>query len=616
MNDLFAMVLAGAGVMLCGGYLGRFLASQASPPAPSPAPEPGAWQSRLQAADSYARNLIEASRDPMLFVDLAGRIVDANRAAEEVTGAARGELAGRFLSACFVQAHAVSAVLQRVLHEGQVDNCALSIQHAGGRRTEAVCGFTLHRDHTGAAQGAFAVARDVTELRQYETQMSFQATCDALTALPNRLLFREQLDCAMARADRSGRMVALLFLDLDNFKDINETLGHAIGDELLKGVAGRLSGALLGTGSAARMGGDEFAVLVENVQDAAEMEGLATRLRHAVDKAAVVDGHEVSITCSIGIALYPVDGRDPDTLLSNVDTAMYRAKKEGKNNCRYFTTEMNNATRRRVDIGNALRRSLKCGEFELHYQPRVELAGGTIVGAEALLRWTSGELGAVAPSEFIPVAESSGMIVQIGDWVLHEACQQARLWRDVLQRPVPVAVNLSARQLHDVDIVKSVMRALNDSGLPADLLELELTETMLVHDVKYVTRTLHALKEIGVRLAIDDFGTGYSSLNYLKSFPLDYLKVDQSFIKDIAHDANDEAIVRAIIALAHSLGLKVIAEGVEAGAQLCFLLAQDCDEVQGYYFSKPLAARQMQAALRELRRFDWHNADPGQVRFH
>ncbi len=566
-------------------------------------PDPGAPRLSPEASslfcilNNYSRSLLEANLDPMAVVGRNGRIIDVNRALEAITGLPRSSLVGTGMSESFCQRTLAAAALERAFHGEQVRDCPLSVVHATGRCTEVMASISLHRDSAGAVQDAFVVARDVTDLLQYETQMSFQASCDALTGLPNRLMFRERVTRAMARADCEGSMAALMFIDLDNFKDVNDTLGHAVGDELLKGIANVLVDTLPEAISVARMGGDEFAVLIEGVDDPRQVESMAARLLQSVGEPHAIDGHEVAVTCSIGITLYPADSRDLDALLRNVDTAMYRAKEEGKNNCQYFAAGMNQPILRRVEIGNALRRALKLSEFSLHYQPRVELAGGAIVGAEALLRWNSGLLGPVPPAEFIPVAENNGMIVQIGEWVLHQACERAMRWHGRRAAPVNVAVNLSARQFRDVDIVKTVLRALDGSGLPPQLLELELTESMLMHDVKRVLRTLHALKEIGVRLAIDDFGTGYSSLSYLKSFPLDYLKVDRSFIRDIPQDRNGEAIVRAIVVMAHSLGIKVIAEGVESREQLDFLLDQKCDEIQGYYFSKPVPAGDFEAML-------------------
>jgi diguanylate cyclase (GGDEF)-like protein/PAS domain S-box-containing protein len=553
---------------------------------------------QLRATSLFARGLLDACPDPMLIVDMRRRITDINRAVEDMTGCGRGRIIGTDLLEWFTQGEVVADLVLRALHEGQVCNHPLAVRHRSGRLTEVLCSVTIHRDHTRTAVGAFIAARDVTELRQYETQVSFQATCDALTALPNRLLFRERLSRAIKRADSRSISVGLMFIDLDNFKDINDTLGHAVGDELLKGTANRLADVLRTTETAARMGGDEFAIMVEDASDPAAMAQLANKLREVIAWPHYIEGREVTITCSIGITRHPLDGSGVDTLLSNADAAMYRAKEEGRNTFRHFSPEMNGTIRRRLDISNCLRRAIRIPEFSLHFQPRAELAGGRLVGVETLLRWQSADLGTVPPSEFIPVAENNGLIVPIGEWVLYEACRQAAQWRHTTAGPLNVAVNLSARQFRDTDIVRTVSRVLESTGLPASMLELELTESALMHDVERVSHTLDRLKEIGVRIAVDDFGTGYSSLSYLKSFPLDYLKIDRSFINDIPHDANDRAIVRAIIAMAHSLGIKVIAEGVETTEQLEFLADLHCDEVQGYLLCKPAPARELEAGLR------------------
>lgn len=556
-------------------------------------------EKKLRSVADYARNLIEANPDPMMVTDLNGVMSDVNRAAEEMTRLPRSELLGRHIADCFTSRGEVEKLLRQVFRAEEVRKFSLTMVKAQGASTDVRCSLTPYRNDSGEVQGAFLVAHDITDLKQYETQMLFQATCDALTALPNRLQFREHLGQAIARAQEFERVLGVMFIDLDNFKDINDTLGHSAGDELLKLTADRLETAVRQGDTVGRMGGDEFAVLMEDVSNVSEVELAAERLRRTVTEPYLVDGHEIVISCSIGITLYPFDDGDVDALLRNADTAMYRAKAEGKNAYQNFTAEMNDSIRRRVEIGNHLRRAVNASEFALHFQPRAELGGGTVSGVEALIRWNSGGLGMVSPAEFIPVAENNGLIVPIGEWVLHEACRQAKQWLDETGMPVNMAVNLSARQFKDVDIARTVVQALEQSGLPAGMLELELTESMLMHDTKRVLRTLETLKEIGVSLAVDDFGTGYSSLSYLKMFPIDYLKVDRSFVMDVPNDPNNEAIVRAIIAMAHGLGLKVIAEGVETAAQLDFLLAQGCDEIQGYYFSKPLPPDGLKAFLKD-----------------
>lgn len=558
------------------------------------------------AKECFERKLIEISPDPMLALDAMGRISEVNLAVEEATGFARDELLGSNFAGCFVDEHQAAELVRRVLVEQRIRNSYLSMLHRDGSATEMICNASLHRNQKGEIESICIAAHDVTEIKLYETQMMFQAHFDALTALPNRLSFRDQLDKALSRARRNGRMVGVMCIDLDNFKDINDTLGHMFGDEVLKHVAIRLLDTLRESDTVARLGGDEFAILVEDVADIRDVDGVAVKLLNGVAAPLRVNEQEVMVSCSIGIALYSIDDSNAHDLLRNADTAMYRAKESGKNSYRHFTSEMDSCIRRQVDIGNRLRRTINAvgTEFALHYQPRVELATGDVTGVEALLRWNTADAGPISPGEFIPVAEKNGTIVQIGEWVLQSACRQAKRWQEELGRRVPVAVNLSARQFRDIDIAQSIVRILDQTGLPPDLLELELTESMLMNDTNRVLQTLDVLKDIGVRLAVDDFGTGYSSLSYLKGFPLDYLKVDRSFVTDIPGDRNDKALVQAIIGIAHNLGLKVIAEGIETRDQLDFMLTQDCDEIQGFYFSKPLPVDGITQLLREGRRLD------------
>jgi diguanylate cyclase (GGDEF)-like protein/PAS domain S-box-containing protein len=554
-------------------------------------------------------DVFEFSSDPLVVVDVRGGMIEVNGAMEKITGISRAQLIGGEFVDCFHQPEQVREVLQRVLLEREVRDCAWTMVHDSGNVTEVACNATPFRDAAGNVLGTFFVLRDATDLRQYQTQMLFQASYDALTALPNRRLFRDRLELAMPLARRNGRVLGVLYLDLDNFKDINDTLGHSIGDEVLQIVAWKLVASLSKTDVVARMGGDGFAVLIGDV-DSGDVHceesiiQLVNGVLSAVAQPCTVAGHELVVNCSIGMTMYPSNDCDVDTLLRNAETAMYRAKDVGKNRFELFTPEMNASMQRQADISDRLRTSLKKSEFTLHYQPRVALGCGSVTGVEALIRWQAEGVGMISPAHFIPVAERNGMIVPIGEWVLFEACRQARQWQLEMRTPVNMAINLSARQLRDVDIVKLVVRALEETGLPAHLLELELTESMLIHDTQRVVHTLAALKEIGVSLSIDDFGTGYSSLSYLKSFPLDYLKIDKSFVMDLPHDPNNGAIVRAILVMAHSLGLKVIAEGVETREQLDFLLEQDCDEIQGYYFSKPLPKDDLTKLLKENRKLD------------
>ncbi len=456
----------------------------------------------------------------------------------------------------------------------------------------------------GSALRSVGTIQDITHLKEYEKQLARQTTRDALTALPNRDHFQQQVDQALQRARDHGQRLTLMFIDVDDFRNINEAHGHRIGDRLLKDISERLRHCLRDGDILARLGGDEFAVLVEASAQEDYDRGVAERLLLESARPVTVDQMEFFVSCSIGITRYPADGSDIDTLLSNADAAMYHAKSEGKNNYRFYAPEMNQSLRRRMNIGSNLRRAVSNGDFLLHYQPRVELKQGNIVGVEALIRWQDGEGGLISPAEFIPVAEENGLIVPMGEWVLRTACQQARLWQERFRRDLTVAVNISARQFSTCDLVQLVQRVLDDTCLAPDLLELELTETMLMHDVRRVQQVLAGLRELGVSLAVDDFGTGYSSLSYLKSFPLDALKIDRSFVTDIARDANDEAIVRAIIALAHSLDLRVVAEGVETREQMQYLLLQGCDEVQGFYFSRPVPDLQISELLQQSVRLE------------
>jgi diguanylate cyclase (GGDEF)-like protein/PAS domain S-box-containing protein len=549
-------------------------------------------------------DVFEFSSDPLVVVDVRGVMMAVNGAMEAITGMSRGQLVGGEFVDCFHQTEQVRDVLRQVQLEREVRDRPWTMIHDCGRVIEVTCNAMLFRDALGQVQGVFFVLRDATDIQQYKAQMLFQASYDALTALPNRRFFRDRLEGSMEQALRYERVLGVLFIDLDNFKDINDTLGHAIGDEVLKMVAWQLVAALGEADVAARMGGDGFAMLIGEADGVVAIYQRVEQLLSAVTQSCVIEGHEVVLSCSIGVTIYSLNNSDANSLVRNAEAAMYRAKEAGKNRYQLFTSEMDAAIQRRVDVSHRLRSALKKSEFFLHYQPRVELVSGRMTGVEALLRWQPEDSDMISPVEFIPVAERNGMVVSIGEWVLFEACRQAQQWQLEMGAPVNMAVNLSARQLRDIDIVGLVVRVLEETDLPAHLLELELTESMLVHDTQRVLHTLKALKEIGVSISIDDFGTGYSSLSYLKSFPLDYLKIDRSFVTDIPDEPNNGAIVRAIIDMAHTLGLKVIAEGVETRQQLDFLLERDCDEIQGYYFSKPLPEDQLAILLKDNRKLN------------
>lgn len=426
-------------------------------------------------------------------------------------------------------------------------------------------------------------------------------TNDALTGLPNRAMFNERLTQALARAERYRKQLAVLFIDLDRFKIINDTLGHAAGDRLLTQLAAHLRSCLREGDTIGRQGGDEFVVLIEDVSDPQHTTNVAKKILETVAQPYILSGQTVHVTASIGISLYPDDGSDQQTLLKNADIAMYRAKEQGKNNLQYYSAQMNQHSLERLALETSLRGAIERKEFLVHYEPKIDMRSGQITGVEALVRWIHPELGMVAPARFIPLAEETGLIGPIGEWVLRTACIDAVSWIKQGAAPINVAVNFSARQLAREDLAQSITSVLRESGLEPRYLELEITEKAVMHNAERAVTALRQLKALGIRVAIDDFGTGYSSLGNLKRFPIDSVKIDHSFILDIPYDKDDVAITRAVIAMAHSLGLKVIAEGVETKEQSDFLRDHDCDEMQGYFFSPPIDSAALMHLISERR---------------
>nr|WP_246860776.1 bifunctional diguanylate cyclase/phosphodiesterase [Noviherbaspirillum sp. UKPF54] len=437
---------------------------------------------------------------------------------------------------------------------------------------------------------------DITERKIYEAQIRHQATHDALTGLPNRNLLHDRLQQAMANARRNDQIAAVVFIDLDQFKFINDSLGHQVGDELLKVIGARLRASMRACDTVARQGGDEFVLVLDNHRSCEAITDTVRRVIALVAEPWSAKGLELQVTCSVGVSVFPDDGSDAETLLRHADSAMYKAKELGRNTFQYFSAEMNRHATQRLELLNSLRHALANGEFVLQYQPKVQLATARVIGAEALIRWHSAARGMVSPGDFIPLAEESGLIIAIGEWVLRTACAQNVAWQRAGHPPLPIAVNLSPRQLARDDIVDVVADALQSAGLEPRWLELEITENDVMRDVDKSLATLIRLKQLGVKISIDDFGTGYSSLNYLKRFPVDTLKIDRSFVSDIAADADDAAIVKAVISLAHILNLNVVAEGVETDGQRRFLVENGCDEVQGYYFGRPMPAPEFAGA--------------------
>ncbi|MCX7043175.1 MAG: EAL domain-containing protein [Gammaproteobacteria bacterium] len=458
------------------------------------------------------------------------------------------------------------------------------------------------RDSLGMRSHFVAVVNDITDKKRAEQELRYLANYDTLTGLPNRALLSERLGRAIIRARRQETRVAVLFLDLDRFKDINDSLGHAAGDRLLKAAAARLQSTVSASDTVARLGGDEFTVVLEDVESLVAVERMARDILTAFSTPLDVDErHDVSITPSLGISLYPDHALVPTDLLKFADTAMYQAKAEGRNTYQIYNETMDAEARQRAAIISALRKALERGEFRLVYQPRMSLVDGSITGVEALLRWNSADLGEIAPTVFIPLAEESGLIVSIGEWVLGEACRQLKSWRTQGLTEICVGVNVSVLQLLRGNLVGYLKRLLDATELPADRIELELTESMVMQNAEQTTAVLNELRRLGVSLAIDDFGTGYSSLVYLKRLPIDTLKIDKEFIDDLTRDADDEAITSTIVTMGHSLGLTVIAEGVETEDQLNFLRQQGCDEIQGHWLSRPIDGDRCLAFIRGWR---------------
>jgi diguanylate cyclase (GGDEF)-like protein len=461
-------------------------------------------------------------------------------------------------------------------------------RQSGGTLPVGVRVSRVDDPHSGMPSQFIWILADITERKEAEERMRHIAQHDPLTGLPNRLALLVRLAQLLPEARRHGWMLAIMFLDLDRFKVINDTLGHQVGDELLREVACRLSAVVRETDFVARLGGDEFVVLLPAVTAAADAAIVAGKIVSALAVPVVVDGNDLHTSPSIGISLFPDDGVDGDSILKNADTAMYHAKAAGRNNYQFYAEEMNLAATERLNIERKLRHAIGRNELALCFQPQFGANGSRPTGVEALVRWHHPTDGLIAPDRFIPVAEETGLIVQIGEWVLANACREMSNWMAAGLQPIRMAVNVSARQLRRRDFCEVVAGVLAETGLPAELLELEITESSVMENPQEAIDILRRLGRMGVTLAIDDFGTGYSSLAYLKLFPIDHLKIDRSFVRDIEVDLDDRAIAFGTIALAHSLGLNVIAEGVETEDQLELLRTNGCDEVQGYLFSKPL----------------------------
>jgi diguanylate cyclase (GGDEF)-like protein/PAS domain S-box-containing protein len=540
----------------------------------------------LQGAEHTYRMMVEAMNEGVITLAADGTILYCNRCFTDMLKMPPDKIAGRLFQT-FVAPFNI-AMVDKMLQGVEHQKAEIWLLDAHGMELPVFLSPKILQIKDEPTI-IYMVAMDLTSHKQYEARLEYQANYDALTGLANRKYLHERLQQAIVLAHRYQHQVTVAFIDLDHFKFINDSLGHHVGDHVLKVVATRLKDCMRENDTVARHGGDEFVVVIDR-SDETVISLLMPRILASIAEPIMVDDRELHVTCSIGFSLYPIDGQDTDTLVRNADIAMYRAKEQGRNNVQFYTEELNRKISKRLGMESILRHALARNEFFLHYQPQVTLKTGCIVGVEALLRWNSEAVGIISPSDFIPLAEELGLIVPIGEWVLRTACAQMKAWHEAGLPKISVAVNLSARQFRQKDLVEVISRVLQETGLAPCYLEIELTESMMVHDVELGVAILAKLKAMGIKLSIDDFGTGYSSLSYLKRFPINVLKIDQSFVKDITNDADDAAIARSIIALAHSLNLEVIAEGVETEGQLKYLSAHLCDAIQGYYFSQPLSA--------------------------
>ena len=549
---------------------------------------------------------IESSANAVILVDARrdGYPIEyVNPAFERMRGYRAQELVGTALDELIDGLPEQAAIheLQNTMRQEREGHALLRLRRKDGSELYAEVYVAPVLGAGGNAEHFVITEYDVTTAKEYEAQLEHRARYDVLTGLPNRILLGDRIERAIAYARQDGAPLWIVALDLDQFKYVNDSLGHQAGDRLLRQAGQRICAALGQADTAARTGGDEFVLLLVDREDADEVVATLEQVLHAVGQPFEDAGQRIHVSCSAGIAGFPADGDDAETLVKHAEIAMYGAKEAGRNTARFYLPGMNEQVRERLALVDALREALARGQFELHYQPQLDLASGRVVGMEALIRWRHPELGMMRPDRFIAVAEETGLIVPIGAWVLRSACLQAASWQRAGHGPLRVAVNLSSRQFQEAALAGLIRQVLEESGLQASCLELEITESLVMDDVELAIATMRELEAMGVQLAIDDFGTGYSSLAYLKRFPVDVLKIDQSFVRDIETDAGSAAMVAAIVSLAHDLGMRVIAEGVETVAQREFLRERGCDESQGYLFSRPLPAAEFEQMLERVR---------------
>lgn len=522
-------------------------------------------------------------------------IVYVNPAFERITGYSSQEVLGRnprlLQGSDIAQPELLS--VRAALHDARPCHVVLRNYRKDGSMYWSELNISPVRNDAGTVTHYIGVHSDITDAKTHQDELARQANHDSLTGLPNRNLLWDRIDGACARTQRYGEFAAVAFLDLDNFKLVNDSLGHTLGDHLLRAVAKRLESSLRASDTVARLGGDEFVLVLSDQNSEQLVSGELQRIVDLFSQPFSVDGKDVFITASVGVALYPQDAKDAEALMKSAELAMYRVKDSGRNAYQLYTAEMQTRVSERIALEGMLRRALERGEFSLHYQPQVDLRTNRIFGCEALLRWNQPDLGMIGPAKFIPLAEETGLIVPIGEWIVRTACLQNKAWQNAGLPAITVAVNISARQFREKGLLQVVANILAESGLDPAQLEIEVTESVIMHDAQHVIATLQAFRDMGVLLSVDDFGTGYSSLSYLKRFPVDRLKIDQSFVRDVITDADDAAIAQAVITLGHTMNLRVIAEGVETREQLAFLRANQCDEMQGYFFGKPMPAHEL-----------------------
>jgi diguanylate cyclase (GGDEF)-like protein/PAS domain S-box-containing protein len=559
------------------------------------------WEHERELAEFRSRlaaSAMENTIEGIVITDAAGLIISVNPAFTKITGYSAEEAIGckpGMLGSGHHNAAFYDEMWKQLTAVGYWQGEIWDRRKSGEMYAELLSISAVRSENSGVTHYV-GVFNDVSQYKDYEARLEFLANHDPLTGLPNRVLLHDRLEKAINRARRGGQLVCVMFIDLDHFKVVNDSLGHAVGDRLLKEVSSRLLACVRESDTVARLGGDEFTFVLEQLRGTDEAAVIAQKLLQSLDAPIAIDEHQLFASASVGISFYPQDGDDVATLLRNADTAMYRAKEEGRDRYKFFASDMNLRAQEYMVMANSLRIAVERNELFLEYQPRVELATGKIIGVEALVRWQHPELGRVAPDRFIPLAEETGVINAIGDWVMRNACTQARRWHDA-GYPLRIAVNLSARQFRRPDFVDRQQAILMQTGCRTDMLDIEITESLMVHDPDSARQTLEEFSRCGIRIALDDFGTGYSSLSYLKRFPIDCVKIDRSFVHDLPGDPDSVTIIRIIIAMARNLRLSLVAEGVETEAQRALLHSEGCEEAQGYLFSPPVAATAIDAML-------------------